>query len=283
MIGIYKITNKVNNKSYIGQSISIQHRWYQHIHDSRPHKNSLIHKAIKKYGIDNFSFEVLEECPTELLNEREKYWINYYNTTDKNIGYNIRIGGENGGEVFDSELIRQLWREGKSIGQIKTLLNIKRDVTISKRLIDEENYSISEAHRRGIIQSEKTIEGKPVYQYDLQGNFIKAYSNSVEAAKAFTISENGDTNIRHVCCGRRNTAYGYQWSEIKQERIPAFQPQNSLRVCCQNTGEIFDSIAEACKWAKIVSHSNISECCKGKRKSAGKHPITKEKLYWEFC
>ena len=58
---VYKITNKLNNKIYIGQSVNIERRWKEHICDNR--KNSLIHLAIQKYGKDNFDFEVIEECP----------------------------------------------------------------------------------------------------------------------------------------------------------------------------------------------------------------------------
>lgn len=66
MIGIYKITNKINGKIYIGQSINIERRWKEHIFDNR--KNSLIHLAIIKYGKENFSFEVIEECNQKELN-----------------------------------------------------------------------------------------------------------------------------------------------------------------------------------------------------------------------
>ena len=69
MIGIYKITNKINGKIYIGQSNDIKRRFLEHTYrDKLP-----IDIAIKKYGKENFSFEILEECPTEQLNEKETY------------------------------------------------------------------------------------------------------------------------------------------------------------------------------------------------------------------
>lgn len=65
-IGIYKITNKINGNSYIGQSIDIENRWYKHEWASKSSKsreyNYSIHKAMRKYGIENFSFEIIEEC-----------------------------------------------------------------------------------------------------------------------------------------------------------------------------------------------------------------------------
>lgn len=88
MIGIYKITNKANGKIYIGQSNDIERRWKEHKKRSK-RLQSPLYLAIKQDGIENFSFEVLEECSLEMLNEREQYWIEYYNSTDAKYGYNI--------------------------------------------------------------------------------------------------------------------------------------------------------------------------------------------------
>lgn len=93
MIGIYKITNKINNKCYIGQSRNIERRWKRHIQENN---DSAIHRAIKKYGVENFSFEVIEECSTEELDKKEIYWINFYNSIDKEKGYNLTLGGLGG-------------------------------------------------------------------------------------------------------------------------------------------------------------------------------------------
>ena len=77
MIGIYKITNKINGKVYIGQSINIERRWQQEkrcaFNESSPAYTQHISKAFRKYGLENFSFEVLEELKAEALNDREMY------------------------------------------------------------------------------------------------------------------------------------------------------------------------------------------------------------------
>lgn len=86
-IGIYKITNKQNGKSYIGQSIHIERRWEEHC---KPSSSSLISKAIHKYGKINFLFEILEECQVEDLNLLEQYWIKKENTISP-FGYNIAL------------------------------------------------------------------------------------------------------------------------------------------------------------------------------------------------
>lgn len=94
MIGIYKIENLVNHICYIGQSRNIEKRFRQHknaIYDNDINHYPL-YKAIKKYGLENFSFEILEECSIEELNIKEKYWIEKFNSF--NNGYNQTIGGD---------------------------------------------------------------------------------------------------------------------------------------------------------------------------------------------
>ena len=97
MIGIYVFTNKINGKQYIGQSINIQDRKKQHYYRYKNEKdsgyNSAIHSAFRKYGWENFFFEILEECPQEDLDEKERYWISRKNTLVPN-GYNILSGGQ---------------------------------------------------------------------------------------------------------------------------------------------------------------------------------------------
>lgn len=92
MIGIYKITNKVNGKMYIGQSNNCERRLQEHCSPSRyKYSRSPIDIAIKKYGRSAFSYEIIEECPLELLNQQETFWIQYYNAVEK--GYNCNQGG----------------------------------------------------------------------------------------------------------------------------------------------------------------------------------------------
>lgn len=91
MIGIYKITKKEDGKAYIGQSNNIERRFSQHCYKGEKARIPL-DIAIKKYGKDAFTFEILEECTPEQLNERESYWIKYYDTV--NNGYNCSEGGD---------------------------------------------------------------------------------------------------------------------------------------------------------------------------------------------
>ena len=89
---IYIIRNRINSKVYIGQSVNAAERFIGHCKKSSDNGNSLISRAIQKYGANNFWFEVLES-QIENYNEREKYWIEFYNSIQPN-GYNIQAGGD---------------------------------------------------------------------------------------------------------------------------------------------------------------------------------------------
>ena len=91
--GIYKITNQENDKCYIGQSVDVAKRWKDHakcgLGIDAPQGNKL-YKEMQEIGIWNFSWELLEECPREQLNEKEKFYIELYQSKD--YGYNTTKG-----------------------------------------------------------------------------------------------------------------------------------------------------------------------------------------------
>ncbi len=101
--GIYKIENLLNGKCYIGQSIEIEHRFSKH---KSAKDDFYIHRAIRKYGIKNFSFEIIEECKVEKLDERENFWIKEKNTLIPN-GYNMVPGGSNGTGLAKGKEVEQ--------------------------------------------------------------------------------------------------------------------------------------------------------------------------------
>lgn len=89
--GIYKITNLVNGMCYVGQSVDIANRWKQHIKRGigaeTPTKNKL-YPAMAEFGVENFSFEIIEECEKELLDKKEDYWQEFFKA--KEFGYSIK-------------------------------------------------------------------------------------------------------------------------------------------------------------------------------------------------
>lgn len=96
MKGIYKITNLINGNIYIGQSIDIENRFKTHksraFNENEREYEKPLYQAFRKYGLENFSFEIIEECEKEELNNKEIYYIKFYNSY--NNGYNCSIGGQ---------------------------------------------------------------------------------------------------------------------------------------------------------------------------------------------
>ena len=90
MIGIYKITKKENGKCYIGQSNNCERRFKEH-QTKGTSSRIPVDIAIQKYGKDAFTYEIIEECSIEELNQKEQYWIKYYNSMED--GYNCSEGG----------------------------------------------------------------------------------------------------------------------------------------------------------------------------------------------
>lgn len=124
--GIYAITNQVNGKVYIGKSISIGRRWKEHKYELRynKHCNEYLQNAWNKYGEENFSFEIVEECDEHVLPLKEVEWINTFGTFNRDIGYNLR----------EEEYERIVSEETKQILRVKA-------VETYNRLIKEGYYT----------------------------------------------------------------------------------------------------------------------------------------------
>ena len=159
---IYKITNTINGKYYIGQTIqNVKERFYQHCATkcSKAVSNMAIHRAIKKYSKSNFTVEVIEEIDSANLNDRERYWIRYYDSY--NNGYNSTEGGQDGIKLFknlDTESIVREYKSGKSLREIGRLFNVDKQ-TIKDLLVRNNinlrttrTYKLSQKDREDIIK-----------------------------------------------------------------------------------------------------------------------------------
>ena len=173
---IYCYTNKQNGKKYVGQTNNIKRRYKQHKEDSFKNYNDArynqaIHCAIRKYGLDNFDFEileVLENKTSEEVNERETYWIREKNSLSPN-GYNLKATGEanrgrNSSSLSDADKneIRRRLREKESIREIAEdyLLSYSyvSQINTGERLFsDSENYPL-QSNRTEVYLYLKIIE-----------------------------------------------------------------------------------------------------------------------------
>lgn len=132
-IGIYKIENLTNHKIYIGQSRNIEKRWISHksiAFNQNDHcYNNPLYRAIRKYGIENFQFSIIEKCSIEELNQKERYWISFYDSFFN--GYNLTLGGDGSGNSLNKDKIIGI------IKDLETTSLIQKDIA-NKWNISEE-------------------------------------------------------------------------------------------------------------------------------------------------
>ena len=208
MAYIYKITNSLNGKIYIGKTdYSLEKRWKEHCRDSKKVEiqNRPLYKAMCKYGIENFYIELIEETTQPDL--REQFWIEYLGSF-KN-GYNATLGGD-GAHYADYDLIFSLWEQGKAVAEIVELTNYCTE-TVS-RALKCFNINSTEKRSRG-----KNIEKKPVCKIDKHtGNILKIYESISEAER----NEQTNKHIQDVCKGKRKTAGGFIWKYLADIDVP---------------------------------------------------------------
>lgn len=188
--GIYKITNKINGKAYIGQSVHIEKRWAREKQEAfckgSKSYDYILSRAFRKYGIDQFSFEILEECSREKLNEREKYYISLYNTYYN--GYNATLGGDGGGTSINKKSV---------IGVINDL---KTTSMKHKEIAQKWNMSIE------MVQGINT--GRYYFQDNIEYPLQKSiYNKPNRFKKKYCIDCGKEIDKRSIRCKKCNDIY----------------------------------------------------------------------------
>ena len=245
---IYKIQNKENGKIYIGQTqTSLKNRLAKH-NEVVFTSNCHIHRAIRKYGWDAFTVEVIEENITnENLNEREKYWIEYYNSYEN--GYNMNRGGE--GRVIKEDQVLKLWQEGNTITDITKILPTSKNTV--RQILHEANIPSQE------IQERKCIHRSPIIDYD----YIKQLWDEGKTTR----------QIRELC---GNIGQGTLIKVLDELDISATERasrQHKTKKVQQYTLDgvyitTFNSATEAGERYNINPHQ-IRATCNGKQNSSG--------------
>lgn len=277
---IYLITNLINNKLYVGQTVhTIQDRWTKHVSESHAKDNdySLLHRAIVKYGETNFDIKELEKCESELLNEREKFWIKHYDTYythDK--GYNMTYGGDGHVKYSDEEIL-YLWNQGYQNCEIARLLGANEG-TISLRirvLIGEHAAQQRRADNRKIA----------VLQYDLNGNFIQEWASCQQAERTLGLS--GGSVSR--CCNKERTNSGiYLWKRsdddtpVEELMLTYARSQKCCKVdLIDDYGNVIKTY-ESGKAAELelgIARGRVSEVC---QKKYGRKTANGYKFQWNY-
>lgn len=284
---IYKIINDINNKIYVGKTdlADPDNRWKEHLHDYKTRKceKRPLYDAMNKYGVENFHFEVIEE--TDIPEERERYWIDklrtYVGFDDCN-GYNATLGGD--GKSYlgldEMEVIEKYFKLRSSLkvadyygATSKTILNILHKNNISVDLLqfpvlklNQDTFEIVEKieyktelkQKMGVRKTAHCLLTnicKPVngYLWIFEKDYIKLGVDGISKKK-------------------KKSKYYYGIDHFS----------TAIKIICINDNKIFESMEDGRRYYNIKSTGGISECCSGKKKSCGKHPVTGEKLKWMY-
>lgn len=205
---IYKWTNLKNNKVYIGKTTREKERYYEHLHDRR--KDLPFHRALDKYGKDNFRYEVIfctksnsHDNLNVVLNTLERYYIKKFKANNKHFGYNLTEGGD-------------------GLSGYKMTEEHKKNISTSSighqyRGVGKGNYKHSDETKKLLSNKKLGIKNehfyKPVSMYDLEGNHLMDF-NSIHEARLYIDGgtlKGGSKHISDVCKGIRSNCSGYKW------------------------------------------------------------------------
>lgn len=210
---IYKATNKVNGKVYIGQTVnSLEVRKRQHLNSHKYNSFKCTHfsNAIKKYGPDSFCWDVLAEVDDrEELDRLEVYFISLYNSTDHSKGYNLLSGGSNG--YYHSSVTK-------------------------KRIGDAQKGAKN--HMFGLTGSSNPTS-KEVVCLDT----LEVYSSATECATTLGLSL---SKVCAVCRGDRATTGGMRFRYVGSENIEVKSPKKTRRIYDETTQTLHFTLVNAC-------------------------------------
>lgn len=230
--GIYKISKKNSSDCYIGSSKCIYQRLQHHLYDLRKqiHKNEHLQRAWNKYGEDSFEFSIIEQCDPEIRIEREQFYVD----------------------------------------TLKPSYNMCREVVELPPYNDPEHKKkLSEIIRKNYAEGKVNISwAKKVYQYDLEGNYIKEFSSAVEAAKTLNLTL---SNVRRNLYGVFKHCKDWMFSFEKHDKIEPYNPKKKeykkKHVLVWNDEEYyeFDSVNAVAEYFKVKVRRVMENCQKGRK------------------
>lgn len=307
--GIYKITNLVNGKVYIGQSVDIYRRWEQHkkigrgINGYKYKRNAKdpLYRAIQKYGVENFSFEIIEQCPEEMLSEKEIHWIAFYDSVvTHGKGYNQTLGGERSNGYTQRRKIYQYDLEGHFIAEYESVkeatisIGANRDNGLVQNAVGRigaqaGGYQWRYEKLEKISPYIKEYKHHKVACYDKFGNLYTTFEDIKEAAQFFKVDKSA---IGYNCSHSTKYTKGFMFEYYDEEPLKTI-PVRVLKkiggkgkpVAQIKNGEIVGLFESAREAAKIFTNGEINPngentICKICRKIP--HVKTYKGFTWEF-
>ena len=312
--GIYCILNITNGKRYIGQTYDLKYRWMRHKCDLDHgyHSNNHLQSAWNKYGDKSFKFIILEKCKVESLDEREIFWINYYNS--KKSGYNQSDGGlgcrgykhtpeeiEKMRQIQHPKPVLQFSADGIFIARWVSASLAAKTIGLYSMAIrnccEKKNHVKSVGHYIWIYEEDKDSVDMNYYlikdeaisivvlQYDLDMNLLNTWNSMYEISN----SEFSSTTVYKVC-KRKNMTYKnyiwrfkdsydaeqYEYDKINSMKYSEIRSVHKVAKYSLDKSLIsqYNSVSEAAR-LNNYDKDKISDCCKGKR-------ISYKEYLWEY-
>lgn len=285
---VYKTTNKINGKIYIGIHVTDLSKKQTYIgcgvfkKDLKKKVKKGFPEAVRKYGYENFERKILFTYPeTEeglklaLAKEAELVDEDFVKRSDT---YNLVPGGQYGGAFALQKQIAQYTIDGQFITVWDSITIAENELnltSISQNLTGKSKYCGDWQWKyftgdTSDIDPVK-IKEKSVYQFDLSGNLIKRWKSASEASKQFDNFKSAKVSISRVCLGKSTQAYGYYWS-FKDKFEPKKNNHLSPVAKYNDNGEFlesYNSIKEAADSNNIKTPANIIAAIKGSQKRCG--------------
>lgn len=299
--GIYIIKNNINNKVYIGQSVNIKIRWIAHKysaeHIDRQDSHTKIHTAMRELGVDNFYYEVIEECPINELNAKEIYWIDYYNAYKD--GYNMTLGGgsnryeTNGRAILTLPQVeeirmmygaripfREAYKRFEGIISKRGFQKVWRYETwlgILPEVYTDENREWHATYAKGVKGKDKGISNtKRACSEEEIRKMRELHSQGLNYPQISKIVNRTISTVRKYCL----------FQESPSPQATGNRQPGAIRVRNIETGLVFESLTAAAKWSGTKDGNRIGELVHGKINSSftsGVVPSTGERAHWELA
>lgn len=283
---VYKTTNKVNGKIYVGvhytnPAIDDGYRGCGVSKYDQKKEVKGFPQAIKKYGYENFIRETIEVFPDSEEGKLAAYKLEEEIVNEdfvkSNMTYNLTKGGKiTMGEVNRKE-ISQYTIEGKFIRTWSSITEAEESLGISNIYqVCIQHYKHAGGFQWRYYNDESDIgpielKEKSVYQFDLLGNLIKSWKSGAEASKQFNNPTAAKTAIHNVCKKITRQAYGYYWSYTNKFEYDPFK--SGVAIAKYNDAgefiESYTSITEAAKQNNIKTPANINAAIRGSQKRCG--------------